>query len=93
MRARGLRNELRELEPGLIAIRTRPPFAIGQRALLVRTEHGNFLWDCLSHIDDETVREVKAQGGIQAISVSHPLLRVSGGAEPRLATERPAEEA
>lgn len=72
MRARGLRNELRELEPRLIAIRTRPPFAIGQRALLVRTEHGNFLWDCLSHIDDETVREVKAQGGIQAISVSHP---------------------
>jgi glyoxylase-like metal-dependent hydrolase (beta-lactamase superfamily II) len=72
MCAKGSRNEFRELEPGLIAIRTQPQFAIGQRALLVSTDHGNFLWDSLSYIDDETIRELHGLGGIQAISVSHP---------------------
>ena len=32
---------LREEEPDLVGIGARPPFAIGQRALLVRTPHGN----------------------------------------------------
>src|SRR3970040_1549869 len=44
-----------EGEPGLTSIDTRPRFAIGQRALLVQTAGGNFLWDCISYIDDDTV--------------------------------------
>ncbi len=72
MRRAGFRDEFRELEPGLIGIATTPAFAIGQRALLVQTPHGNFLWDCLSFIDDETVSRVRELGGLQGLSVSHP---------------------
>jgi glyoxylase-like metal-dependent hydrolase (beta-lactamase superfamily II) len=72
MRSSTYRNELRELEPGLTGIGTRPGFAIGQRALLVRGEQGNLLWDCISYLDDETVRAVEALGGVQAIACSHP---------------------
>ena len=46
---------LREEEPGLVGIGVEPAFAIGQRALLVRTPHGNVLWDCVSLLDDQLV--------------------------------------
>lgn len=72
LRAEGLRCQLRELEPGLVGIGTTPPFAIGQRALLVRTPAGNLLWDCPGYLDDETVGRVRALGGIGAIACSHP---------------------
>jgi hypothetical protein len=65
-------NRIEEVEPGLIGIGTDPSFAIGQRALLVRSPGGNVLWDCVSLIDDETVAAVRAQGGIGAIAISHP---------------------
>jgi hypothetical protein len=42
-------NAFRQYEPGLIGIGTQPSFAIGQRALLVCTPHGNVLWDGLQH--------------------------------------------
>ncbi|MET0193808.1 MAG: MBL fold metallo-hydrolase, partial [Hyphomicrobiaceae bacterium] len=48
-------NGFHQHEPGLIGIRTLPVFAIGQRALLLSTPHGNILWDCISLIDDATV--------------------------------------
>ena len=70
--AEGRRNELREEEPGLTSIGTEPPFAIGQRALLVQTSAGNVLWDCISYLDDATVEAVKRLGGVQAIAISHP---------------------
>src|SRR6202012_3220171 len=41
-------NAWRHLEPDLLEINTAPTFAIGQRALLLRTPHGNILWDCIS---------------------------------------------
>lgn len=66
------RNMLRVVEPGLTGIVTEPQFAIGQRALLVQTPHGNVLWDCISLIDDATVDAVNALGGIDAIAISHP---------------------
>lgn len=66
------RNALTELEPGLIAIRTEPRFAIGERALLVRTPSGNLLWDCISYLDDETGAAIERYGGIAAIAISHP---------------------
>ena len=57
---------------GLVGIGTQPSFAIGQRALLVRTPQGNLLWDCITLIDDATVDEVRKLGGIRAIAISHP---------------------
>jgi hypothetical protein len=68
----GHANSLREYETGVIGIGTQPPFAIGQRALLVRTPGGNVLWDCISLLDAATVTMIKALGGIQAIAISHP---------------------
>jgi hypothetical protein len=66
------KNELRELEPGLIGIGTSPHFAIGQRALLIRTDQGNLLWDCVSLLDADTGERIRELGGIQHIAISHP---------------------
>ncbi|MFL6596206.1 MAG: MBL fold metallo-hydrolase [Chthoniobacterales bacterium] len=71
MRARH-RNSFAQCEPGLFGIGTVPEFAIGQRALLLRTEDGNFLWDCISLIDDATIELIRALGGLRGISISHP---------------------
>jgi glyoxylase-like metal-dependent hydrolase (beta-lactamase superfamily II) len=65
-------NAFRQHEQGLIGIGTMPAFAIGQRALLVRTPSGNILWDCISFIDDATVQIIRGIGGIAAIAISHP---------------------
>ena len=63
---------LREEEPGLVGIGAEPAFAIGQRALLVRTPHGNVLWDCVSLLDDEAHSRITELGGIDAVCMSHP---------------------
>jgi hypothetical protein len=47
-------------------------FAIGQRALLLRTAGGNILWDCVATLDAATVTLIKGLGGIKAIAISHP---------------------
>lgn len=65
-------NAFRQHEPGLVGIGTQPVFAIGQRALLVCTPHGNVLWDCISLIDEATVTLIKGLGGLSAIAISHP---------------------
>src|SRR6185295_18748879 len=49
-----------------------PQFAIGQRALLIRTPAGNYLWDCITLIDEATVEIVKGLGGLAGIAISHP---------------------
>src|SRR5262245_17254464 len=56
------RNSLRFLEPGLIGIGVEPPFAIGQRALFVRTPKANVLWDCLPLLDEAVVEALQALG-------------------------------
>ncbi len=66
------RNAFGVVEAGLFGIGTAPVFAIGQRALLVRSPHGNVLWDCISFIDDATIEIVRALGGVSAIAISHP---------------------
>ena len=66
------RNSIRFEEPGLTGIGVEPHFAIGQRALLVRTPKGNVLWDCVSLLDPAVVEMVKPLGGISAIAISHP---------------------
>jgi len=63
-------NGFREYDTGLIGIGA--GFAIGQRALLVRTGRGNLLWDCVATLDAATVTLIKGLGGIQAIAISHP---------------------
>ena len=57
---------------GILGIGMAPHFAIGQRALLVRTPRGNILWDCISLLSDTIVELIKAIGGVQAIAISHP---------------------
>jgi hypothetical protein len=64
--------ELREEEPGLLGVGVAPTFAIGQRALLVRTPHGNVLWDCVPLVDDAARSLIEGLGGISVICPSHP---------------------
>ncbi len=64
--------ELRDEEQDLVGVGTAPAFAIGQRALLVRTPQGNVLWDCVSLLDNHAREQVTALGGIEAICMSHP---------------------
>ena len=65
-------NRVEEEAPHLLGIGTQPEFAIGQRALLLQSSQGNLLWDCISLLNEKTVAEVSARGGIRAIAVSHP---------------------
>ncbi|MGC9670429.1 MBL fold metallo-hydrolase [Planosporangium sp. 12N6] len=70
--ATGHRGVLAEQGPDVVGVGTAPSFAIGQRALLVRTPGGNVLWDCVSYLDDALVAQVRNLGGIDAIAISHP---------------------
>ena len=66
------RIELREIEPGLTGVGVTPSIGIGQRALLVQTPKGNFLWDCVGFIDEDAVAVIRGRGGIDGIAFSHP---------------------
>ncbi|MFR9673302.1 MBL fold metallo-hydrolase [Streptomyces sp. TR02-1] len=70
--ARGHTTVLREEEPGLLGVGVEPAVAIGQRALLVRTPHGNVLWDCVPLLDDAARRALAELGGISVVCMSHP---------------------
>jgi hypothetical protein len=59
-------------ETGLYGIGATPELAIGQRALLVCSDSGNVLWDCLALLDDAIIDFVRAIGGLSAIAISHP---------------------
>jgi glyoxylase-like metal-dependent hydrolase (beta-lactamase superfamily II) len=65
-------NELRDLEPGLTGLGSKPGVAIGQRALIVERPDGGVMWDCTPVITDEAVAAIAAKGGIKAIAISHP---------------------
>jgi hypothetical protein len=65
-------NAWHEYAPGILGIGTQPRFAIGQRALLLRTAHGNVLWDCIAMLDAATISLIKSLGGIRAMAISHP---------------------
>lgn len=68
----GHRNRVAAEGPGLTGIVTEPKFALGQRALHVRTPDGGVLWDCISLVDDASVEAVRSLGGVHAIAISHP---------------------
>lgn len=70
--AEGHHSELREEEPGLWGVGVDPPFAIGQRGLIVQTASGNVLWDVPGFIDADAVERVRRLGGLAAVSCSHP---------------------
>ncbi len=61
-----------ELGPGLHQLTASPHFAIGQRALLIETPHGNILWDCIALLDGASEARIRAMGGLAAIAISHP---------------------
>ena len=57
---------------GLLAFGMSPGFAIPQRALLLPTDAGNILWECVSLVTDEALCAIRARGGIRLIVISHP---------------------
>ncbi|OQE26659.1 hypothetical protein PENSTE_c005G02809 [Penicillium steckii] len=56
----------------LYSIVTKPKFGIGQRAFLLKTPHGNILWDLIAFIDSETIEKIQSLGGLTGIVISHP---------------------
>lgn len=66
------RNSIKLKEPGLIGVGVEPHFAIGQRALFLRTPRANVLWDCLPLLDKAVVEWLKALGGVSVIAILHP---------------------
>jgi len=72
LQAGNFHNVFKEYEPHLTGIGTEPSFAIGQRALLLQTDQGNVLWDCISYLDGDTVAAIQQRGGLKAIAISHP---------------------
>jgi glyoxylase-like metal-dependent hydrolase (beta-lactamase superfamily II) len=57
---------------GILGVGCKPSFAIGQRALLVKSAVGNVLWDCISYLDDGLAERIGDEGGLAAIAISHP---------------------
>jgi glyoxylase-like metal-dependent hydrolase (beta-lactamase superfamily II) len=72
MRAEGHRGRISDEGPDVVGVGCDPPFAIGQRALLLRAESGNVLWDCISYLDDDLARQIAELGGVSAMAISHP---------------------
>ncbi|HEV7781049.1 MAG TPA: MBL fold metallo-hydrolase [Chitinophagaceae bacterium] len=64
--------KLNRLQDRLYEIEINPVFAIGQRALLVLSEKGNVLWDCIPLLDELTIEFIRSKGGLKAIGFSHP---------------------
>ena len=60
MRKDGYKNMFRksDIDDSVLEIATEPSFGIGQRACLLRTSHGNVLWDLVAFLDQETVDKV-----------------------------------
>lgn len=66
------KNEIIEEESRLYSITTKPKFAIGQTAFVVKTESYRLLWDCITYLDEATIEKIKEWGGLDAIALSHP---------------------
>lgn len=64
--------KINKLQKGLYELEVNPEFAIGQRALLVLSEKGNVLWDCIPLLDEQAITFIQSKGGLNAIALSHP---------------------
>jgi hypothetical protein len=54
------RNAVRSEGPGVVGIGVDPRIGIGQRALLVRGDEGNVLWDCVPLLDPGLAEMIRA---------------------------------
>ena len=61
-----------EADGALLGIGVSPRFAIPQRALLVETDAGNILWDCVSLVTEDAVAALEERCGVDMIAISHP---------------------
>ncbi|GAB3384987.1 MBL fold metallo-hydrolase [Lysobacter fragariae] len=61
-----------EDDNGLLGISLPSDFAIPQRALLLPTDAGNILWECVSLVTPQAVEVLKTRGGVDLIVISHP---------------------
>ena len=61
-----------EADSKVWSIRVEPNVGIGQRALLIKTPHGNILWDLVCYLDDPAVDKINELGGLSCIIISHP---------------------
>ena len=61
-----------EQDDGLLGIGVAGDFAIPQRALLLPTDAGNILWECVSLVTDEALAALRTRGGVERIVISHP---------------------
>lgn len=64
--------KIKQLQENLFELVLHPTFAIGQRALLLCTDSGNILWDCIPLLDQPTFQFIESKGGLSAIAFSHP---------------------
>lgn len=68
-----LKFEQDEVDANVISIKVDPPdVGIPNRGLLIRTSHGNILWDLICYLDEDAVKHINDLGGLSAIVVSHP---------------------
>jgi hypothetical protein len=61
-----------EQDDGLLGIGLPAEFAIPQRALLLPTDAGNVLWECVSLVTEAALDALRARGGVDRIVISHP---------------------
>jgi glyoxylase-like metal-dependent hydrolase (beta-lactamase superfamily II) len=61
-----------EMDSGLQGIGITPTFGIDQRALLIPSDMGNILWECVSVVTSEALDHLRKLGGVKAIIISHP---------------------
>jgi glyoxylase-like metal-dependent hydrolase (beta-lactamase superfamily II) len=66
------RNVFTTLGDGVTGICIAPAFGIGPEVFLIQSQAGNVLWDCLAYLDQPTIEQIQALGGLSAIVISHP---------------------
>jgi hypothetical protein len=59
-------------DAGVLSIAVDGMFAIPQRAMHLRTDAGNLLWESLGIVNDDAVRALQDAGGVDRIVISHP---------------------
>jgi glyoxylase-like metal-dependent hydrolase (beta-lactamase superfamily II) len=61
-----------KLHEKVYELQIKPTFGIGQRTLLILSEQGNILWDCIPLLNEPTIDFINSKGGLKAIAFSHP---------------------
>jgi hypothetical protein len=59
-------------DAGLLAIDMADTFGIPQRVLMLPTAAGNLMWECVSLVTPEAVKQLHERGGVDRIVISHP---------------------